>query len=47
MIIENWPADDAILEMFDFRFNTIWFRNPAFLRDLNVEKMHQLVNLAP
>jgi tyrosine-protein phosphatase SIW14 len=47
MIIENWPADDAILEMFDFRFNTIWFRNPAFLRDLNVEKMHQLVKLAP
>ena len=44
---KNWPADDAILEMFDFRFNTIWFRNPAFLRDLNVEKMHQLVNLAP
>lgn len=47
MIIENWQADDAIHEMFDFRFNTIWFRNPAFLRDLNVEKMVQLVKLAP
>jgi len=47
MVIENWPADDAILEMFDFRFNTIWFRNPAFLRELNVEKMVQLVKLAP
>ena len=31
---EGWSADDAIHEMFDFRYNTIWFGNPAFLRRL-------------
>jgi protein tyrosine phosphatase (PTP) superfamily phosphohydrolase (DUF442 family) len=47
IVVENWPVDDALHEMFDFRFNAIWFRNPKFLRELNVEKIRQLVRLAP
>jgi hypothetical protein len=47
MVFDNWSADDAIHEMYDFRFNTVWFRNPTFLRNLNVETMHRLVALAP
>ena len=34
IIEENWQADDAIHEMFDFHYNEIWFRNPGFLRRL-------------
>lgn len=47
MVIENWSVDDALHEMFDFHFNTIWFRNPAFLRTLNVATMRELVKRAP
>jgi len=47
MVVENWAVDDALHEMFDFRFNTIWFRNPTFLRRLNVDKMRHLVSLSP
>ena len=34
IIEEQWDAEDAILEMFDFRYNPYWFGNPGFLRDL-------------
>ncbi len=34
IIEEQWEAEDAIHEMFDFRYNTIWLGNPRFLRDL-------------
>ena len=34
IVEEGWDADTAIEEMFDFRFNTIFFRNPPFLRRL-------------
>ena len=34
IIEEQWEADDAIHEMFDFRYNPIWFGNPNFLRRL-------------
>jgi len=47
MAVENWSVDDALHEMFDFRFNAIWFRNPAFLRRLDVAKMRELVKRAP
>lgn len=47
MVAENWSVDDALHEMFDFRFNTIWFRNPAFLRRLDVAKIRELVKRAP
>jgi hypothetical protein len=32
--------------MFDFRFNTLWFRKPGFLRRLDLEKMRRLMSLA-
>lgn len=34
IIEEGWDADTAIEEMFDFRYNRIFFHNPAFLRHL-------------
>lgn len=37
IIEEGWDADDAIHEMFDFRYNPIWFGNPGFLRRLKHE----------
>ncbi len=30
MVFDSWPSVDAIEEMFDYRFNTIWVRNPGF-----------------
>jgi tyrosine-protein phosphatase SIW14 len=49
MIEENWEADDAILEMFDYRFNTVWFGNPGFLRRLKAQSadIHARVRRAP
>ena len=47
MVFENWTADDAIHEMFDFGFHAIWFRNPAFLRRLEVEKVRREIRRAP
>lgn len=44
---ENWSTDDAIHEMFDFNYNPIWFKNPAFLRGLNVNEVRARVKLAP
>lgn len=35
MVMEGWTADQAIAEMFDFRFNRIWRANPGFLRKLD------------
>ena len=32
IVEEQWDADSAIQEMFDFHYNPIWFGNPAFLR---------------
>jgi hypothetical protein len=45
--VENWSVDDALHEMFDFRFNRIWFRNPAFLRQLDVAQMRERARRAP
>lgn len=39
MIMEGWTAEQAIREMFDFRFNRIWFGNPGFLRDLDATSL--------
>jgi tyrosine-protein phosphatase SIW14 len=38
IIEQGWDADDAIHEMFDFRYNPIWFGNPAFLRHLQAQR---------
>lgn len=32
IIEQGWDADTAIEEMFDFRYNRIFFENPSFLR---------------
>jgi len=34
IIEQGWDAESAIEEMFDFRYNPVWFGNPAFLRRL-------------
>jgi protein tyrosine/serine phosphatase len=34
IVEEGWDADTAIEEMFDFHFNRMFVRNPAFLRRL-------------
>ena len=34
IIEEGWDPDSAIREMFDFRYNPLFFGNPAFLRRL-------------
>jgi protein tyrosine phosphatase (PTP) superfamily phosphohydrolase (DUF442 family) len=47
MLFENWTADDAIHEMFDFGFYAIWFQNPTFLRRLNIEKVRKEMRRAP
>lgn len=47
MVFEGWAPNDAIQEMFDFRFNTAWFRNPGFLQKLDVNKIKTLMSLAP
>lgn len=43
MVFENWTASDAIHEMFDYRFNTIWIYNPKFLRRLDVPQIRKQV----
>ena len=47
MVVENWTANDAIHEMFDFRFNAVWFHNPVFLQQLDVERVRELMKRAP
>jgi tyrosine-protein phosphatase SIW14 len=39
IIEEGWDADDAIQEMFDFRYNTVWFANPSYLRSLKQQSV--------
>ena len=34
IVEQGWDAESAIEEMFDFRYNPIWFGNPAFLRHI-------------
>jgi tyrosine-protein phosphatase SIW14 len=47
IIVQDWTADDAIHEMFDFHFNTIFFENPIFLHALDKEAIRMRVNRAP
>ncbi len=47
IVTEHWTPDDAIHEMFDFHYNAIWFKNPGFLRSLNVEHVRERVQMAP
>jgi protein tyrosine phosphatase (PTP) superfamily phosphohydrolase (DUF442 family) len=43
IVEQNWTADDAIHEMFDFRYHPWWFRNPRFLRDKIEEERECIV----
>src|SRR4030042_1260196 len=49
IIEEQGEAEDAIHEMFDFRYNTFWLGNPRFLRDLkkNSKEIAARVTRAP
>ena len=47
IIVQDWTADDAIQEMFDFNYATIFFENPIFLRSLDKENIRLRVKLAP
>ncbi|MBI3802278.1 MAG: dual specificity protein phosphatase family protein [Nitrospirae bacterium] len=47
MVFEHWAAEDAIHEMFDFRFNAIFFYNPRFLKKMDVERLRTLVQFKP
>lgn len=47
MVFDGWTPNDAIAEMYDFRFNAIWFHNPIFLKSLDIKKVKALMKLAP
>jgi protein tyrosine/serine phosphatase len=47
MVFEGWTANDAIEEMFDYRFNNRLIRIPPFLQSLDVENVKALMRLAP
>lgn len=47
IVFEGWKPDKAIAQMFDYRFNRIWFGNPDFLRHLDVPRIRALVERAP
>lgn len=38
IIEQNWTANDAIHEMFDFGYHPWWFGNPSFLRKIEKKK---------
>ena len=47
IVFENWSPNEAIEEMFDYRFNTVWFGNPDFLRHLSVNDVRAHLARAP
>ncbi len=47
IVVQGWPADDAIEEMKNFKWNRVWFRNPGFLRKLDQADIHRRVEMAP
>ena len=47
MLSQHWDSDNAILEMYDFGFNEIWFRNPDFLKSLDIKKLNELMKRIP
>ena len=38
VIEEQWEAESAIQEMFDFNFNSIFFRSPRFVRHMQATR---------
>lgn len=43
MVVDGWSPDDAIREMFRFRYNPFWYRIPAVLRGIDVAKLQARV----
>ena len=41
VVVQDWSADDALHEMFDFHFNTAWFYNPIFIRKVREQGLGQ------
>jgi len=46
IVEQGWDADSAIEEMFDFRYNPIWFGNPAFLRHVAEQRAEVAARVA-
>lgn len=49
IVEQGWDAETAIQEMFDFRYNPVWFGNPDFLRRLAAQsdEVRERVRRAP
>jgi len=47
MVFDGWSPDDALEEMFDYRFNPWLIRVPPFLQSLDVDRVKALMRLAP
>jgi tyrosine-protein phosphatase SIW14 len=47
IVFDHWAPNEAIMQMFDYRFNAIWFANPDFLRRLDAAHVRELVKRAP
>ena len=47
IVVQGWPAEDAIAEMKNFKWNRVWFRNPGYLRKLDAADIRRRVDLAP
>lgn len=47
IVVQGWPADEAIAEMDNFHFNKIWFRNPGFLKKLDTADVKRRVKISP
>jgi protein tyrosine phosphatase (PTP) superfamily phosphohydrolase (DUF442 family) len=39
IVVDGWSADDALREMFQFKYSPIWYRIPVVLRQIDVEKL--------
>jgi tyrosine-protein phosphatase SIW14 len=39
IVIDGWSTDDALRELFRFKYNPIWFRIPIVLREIDVENL--------
>lgn len=46
IVEQQWDPQSAIQEMFDHRFNTIWFLNPGFLHRLSERRLEIAARVA-
>ena len=43
IVVDGWSADDAIRELFQFKYSPIWYRIPIVLREIDAAKLRALV----